>query len=279
MSATSKVNISKLGIIAGGGDLPCRLIDRCFELGIEPYLVGFKGQTPAETMRSDLKHVWVGLGCAGKIIEFFKSNNVSDLVMIGGVRRPSLSEIKPDFRGVQILSRIGFRALGDHGLLDALKKELENDGFSLHGFYDFCEQFIMPEGDLASVSPLSEDNESIALGLDASQGIGALDIGQSVIVQQGLVIGVEGVEGTDALIERCSPLLKKGRGGILVKTCKPQQDERLDMPVIGRKTVIQAAQYGLIGLVFQAGKTIIVDPKTVAKCADQYKIFVHGVSV
>ena len=273
------MNISRLGIIAGGGDLPAHLIARCKVLNIEPYIIAFNGQTNSEILDDELTHLWVGLGCAGKIINFFKSHDVHDLVMIGGVHRPSFSEIRPDFKGIQILSRIGFRALGDDGLLDALKNELELEGFNLHGFYDFCDKFLVSEGLLGVCSPNQNDQVTIDLGLRISQEIGALDIGQSVVVQQGLVIGVEGVEGTDALIQRCAPLLKKGRGGILVKTCKPQQDSRLDMPVIGETTIKMAHDHGLVGVVLHTGKMIVVDPKNVAKCADQHNIFVLGTSI
>ncbi|PCJ99739.1 MAG: UDP-2,3-diacylglucosamine pyrophosphatase [Zetaproteobacteria bacterium] len=278
MPATQEITVKKLGIIAGGGNLPSYLLSICNDKGIEPFIIGFDGQTGVDIME-DNHHQWVGFGEAGKIISFFKSNGVKDLVLIGGVKRPSFSEIKPDFKAVKILSRIGFRALGDNDLLSALKTELEKEGFILRGVQDFCDGLLIEEGTVGRYKPEPDDAVSIEFGLKVSQEIGALDIGQSVIVQNAMIVGVEAVEGTDALIARCSDLQQNGRGGILVKTRKPQQDKMLDMPTIGPQTIINAHNAGLAGIVLHAGNVIIVDIKTVANYADKYKIFVVGVPV
>lgn len=277
MPTTKKINIKKLGIIAGGGGLPAYLLSICEDRGIEPYIIGFDGHTDAEIMTGNYK--WVNFGAVGKIISFFKSNDVTDLVLIGGVKRPSFAEIKPDFKAVKILSRIGMRALGDSDLLSALKAELESEGFTLHAIQDFCDRLLVEEGALGRYKPKSDDAVDIELGLKISREIGGLDIGQSVIVQNGMVIGVEAVEGTDALIERCASLQQNGRGGILVKTRKPQQDKALDMPTIGVQTIEKAHNAGLSGLVLHADNVIIIDVKTVVKYADKYKLFVVGVSI
>ncbi|PCJ01194.1 MAG: UDP-2,3-diacylglucosamine pyrophosphatase [Alphaproteobacteria bacterium] len=278
MPTTQEINIQKLGLIAGGGNLPAYLLSVCKDKGIEPFIVGFNGQTDAALM-SRHNHQWAEFGSVGKIISFFKSNGVTDLVMIGGVKRPPFTQIKPDFKAVKILSRIGLRALGDNDLLSVLKKELESEGFTLHGIQDFCDRLLVEEGTLGRFKPEGDDLIDIEFGLKASQGIGALDIGQSVIVQNGIIVGVEAVEGTDSLIERCADLQQNGRGGILVKTRKPQQDKALDMPTIGVQTIINAHKAGLSGIVLHADNVIVVDMKTVAKYADKYKLFVVGVPI
>lgn len=271
-------HIKKLGIIAGGGSLPSQLISACQEKNIEPYIVGFEGQTN-EKLKDDNSHFWTHLGSAGKIIKYFRSKDVKDLVMIGHIKRPAFNELKPDLKAVQIISRIGMKALGDNGLLTALKSELEREGFKLHGIHKFCDDLFVREGLVGSIKPKPEDQASIDRGIKVSQGIGQMDIGQSVVVQNGIVIGVEAIEGTDVLISRCKPLLKKGRGGILVKTCKPNQDKDLDLPTIGVQTVENAHQSGLVGIVIQAEHVIMTNPEAVAKYADKHKIFVLGVSI
>ena len=278
MPTTQEINIQKLGIIAGGGSLPAYLISICKDKGIEPFIIGFEGQTDAALMNGH-KHQWMEFGAVGKIISFFKSNGVTDLVMIGGVKRPPLTEIKPDLKAVKILSRIGLRALGDNNLLSVLKGELESEGFTLHGIQDFCDGLLVEEGTLGRFKPKDDDWVDIEFGLKVSQEIGALDIGQSVIVQNSMIVGVEAVEGTDALIDRCAALQQKGRGGILVKTRKPQQDKALDMPTIGVQTIMNAHKAGLAGIVLHADNVIGVDIKTVAKYADKYKLFVIGAPI
>lgn len=280
MPAAQKIGkIKKLGIIAGGGSLPAHLLSVCQKNNIDPYLIAIEGQADLDLTQNAENFIWAKIGFAGKIIKFFKDQNVSDLVLIGSIKRPKLSELKADLKGMQLISRIGLKSMGDSTLLDTVKYELQKEGFMLHGVHEFCDQLLVKEGVIGNLSPKQEDTETITLGLKASQGIGALDIGQSVIVQDGRVIGVEGVEGTDNLIKRCEPLLRKGRDAILVKTCKPQQDNRLDLPTIGLQTIINAHKYGLSGIVLQAQKVLIIDPESIAQHANQYKMFVIGMTI
>lgn len=279
MSSEEKITPKRLGIIAGAGHLPLSLVETCQSKGMTPYVVCLEGQASA----SDFDHVThsqtFGLGKAGAIMAYFKSHDVADLVMIGAVKRPSLTSLKPDLKAVKILSKIGMKALGDDGLLRALKGELEREGFTLHGMHEFCDDLLMPEGVLGSIAPDHDMQSDIEYGLAMSQHIGRLDIGQSVIIQQGVVIGVEAIEGTDALIQRCAPLFKEGRKAILVKTCKPQQDRALDMPTIGIKTLKNLHKSGLCGVVLHAHNTLLVDREAVADYADTHDIFVYGATL
>lgn len=279
MPATQEVEkIKKIALIAGGGMLPRSIIADCAKRGIEVFIVGFEGQTPRELVE-DSPHLWTHLGAVGQVINVLKEQGIKDLVMAGGMKRPSLLELRPDFKALKILGKIGFGALGDDGLLKLLKAELENEGFAIHGVQKFSQHLIAAEGLLGKTKPLKEDEQTVDLGVKVSQAIGALDIGQAVIVQQGLVIGVEAIEGTDSLIERCGGLLRTGRGGILVKTCKPQQDRSMDLPTIGSETIELANKYGLCGIIIQAGHSIILDTKSVADKADAYNMFILGIKV
>lgn len=270
--------IKKLGLIAGGGVLPALLVEECQKKGIDVFIIGFKGQTDLHLMGM-APHKWAALGAVGTILGTFKENNIKDLVLIGRIRRPSLREIKPDFKAAKILTRIGFRALGDNGLLSALRKELEAEGFVLHGIHEFCEDLLAKEMSFGPILPDTQQEKDILIGIEASQKIGRMDIGQSVVVQNGDVLGVEGAEGTDELIKRCGMLRKSGRGPILIKTCKPQQDRDLDMPTIGPDTIKTAFEAGFSGIIFEAGATLVVDPKTIEDLADQYKMFVRAVKL
>lgn len=278
MPTSQKIDIKKLGIIAGGGSLPRQLSDSCTSQGIEPIIVGFHGHTESKTLENHT-HIQVSLGCAGKVIGFFHDHDVTDLVMIGHIKRPSFTELKPDFKAIQILSRIGFKALGDNSLLSALKRELENEGFTLHGIQKFCQDLLIGSGVLGRYSPNAKQAHDIDYGIQVSQEIGALDIGQSVIIQDGVVIGVEAAEGTDELIKRCKHIQKKGNGGILVKTCKPQQDKDLDMPTIGIQTIKNAHESGLSGIAVHANNVIIIDPDAVTEYANKHKLFIIGVNI
>ncbi|HEY1364341.1 MAG TPA: LpxI family protein, partial [Xanthobacteraceae bacterium] len=125
--------------------------------------------------------------------------------------------------------------------------------------------------------PDAQAAADIEHGLRIARALGALDIGQAVVVQQGLVLGVEAIEGTDELLGRCAALRREGPGGVLVKTAKPGQERRADRPVIGPQTVALAAAAGLRGIAVEAGAAIVIDRDEVAAAADRAGLFVVGV--
>ena len=268
--------IVRLGVIAGSGRLPETLLHACDSKGIEPFVVGFEGQTDPSLVQGR-NHMWTRLGAAGQVIQTLKAHDIHDLVLIGSMRRPTLGELRPDLKTVEFFARLSVRAIGDNNLLGILRNILEEEGFTLHGIHRFADDLLTPSGVIGHYKPKKDDWIDIKRGLEVSQILGAQDIGQSVIVQEGMVLGVEAAEGTDELIQRCKHLRRKGRGGVLVKTCKPQQDRDLDLPTIGPETVQQAASCGLAGIAVQAGQSLLIDSQKVAEIADQHKIFVIGI--
>lgn len=273
--SASTPDIDRLGVIAGGGSLPEKLIHACDKRNIMPFVVGFEGQTDHRIVEGR-NHMWTRLGAAGQILNTLKAHHIRDLVLVGSIRRPSLAELKPDFKAAEFFARIGLKAMGDNDFLSVLRKVLEEEGFRIHGIHDFAEDLLAPAGNIGRIKPKKADWPDIWRGIEASQDLGHLDIGQSVIVQEGMVLGVEAAEGTDELIRRCRHLQRKGRKAVLVKTCKPQQDRRLDLPTIGPQTVHMAAENNLGGIIIHAGHTLLLDPQKVADLADRHKIFVTG---
>ena len=273
MSAQTKIEEKPtLGVIAGGGALPLKLLEACDRKGIIPFVVGFEGQTNPETVRGRY-HLWTPLGAAGQIIQTLKAHGIKEIVLIGSVRRPSLDELRPDWKTARLLTRIGFSALGDDGLLKGLHKELTRQGFTIRGVQDFIDDLLASHGNYASRKPDRKDWPDIEKGCSVVKRLGHLDIGQACIVQRGLVLGVEAVEGTDRLIQRCGELKRDGAGGILVKLSKPGQEKNLDLPTIGPETISQIQKAGLHGVVIEAGRTILVDPQETAYLADKAGIF------
>jgi DUF1009 family protein len=206
-----------------------------------------------------------------------RENNVGELVLAGGIRRPSLTALRPDWRAAKLFARIGYRALGDDGLLSAVVSELEREGFRVIGPDQLLASALIPEGPLGKIHPDMQSGADIERGLRVARMLGALDVGQAVIVQQGLVLGVEAIEGTDELIRRCAPLRREGMGGVLVKVEKPGQERRADRPTIGPCTVLLAAETGLRGIAIEANGTIVLDRHEVIRAADAAGLFVVGV--
>jgi DUF1009 family protein len=267
-----------LGILAGGGTLPRQVAEAAAAQGRPVFLVAFAGQHDPATVEG-FPHVVLPIAKAGQIIKALRAAGVVDLVMAGGVRRPSVSELGLDWRGVQLFAKIGARALGDDGLLTAIRKELEGEGFRLVGPKDILVDGTVPAGLLGGHRPDEQADADIMHGIAIAKALGALDVGQAVVVQQGLVLGVEAIEGTDALIARVGPLRREGPGGVLVKIAKPQQDRQIDLPAIGVRTVEAAAASGLRGIAIQAGATLVLERGALIAAADAAGLFLLAVDV
>jgi len=266
----------KLGILAGGGELPRLLIQSCRKAGRDVFVIAFKGQCDAETV-VDVDHAWVRLGAAGKSIQLLKANAAQDLVMAGHIRRPSMTALMPDARAIRFLAS-GAMNRGDDGLLRTIIAGLERDeGFCMVGVHEVMPELLAPEGPLGSISPSSEDQVDIDVAVHGALDLGAADKGQAAVALGGALVALEEQDGTDAMLKR---LIQSGqaRGGVLAKMTKPGQERRADLPAIGKLTVENAHAAGLKGIVVEAGGSLIVGRDAVVEAADALGVFVVGVT-
>lgn len=267
---------AKLGILAGGGPLPGYLVDACRSAGRDVFVIAFEGQADPDVI-GDTPHAWVRLGAAGEALDRLHAENVEEIVMAGPVRRPGWLELRPDRRAAKFLGR-GLLNKGDDGLLGAIVRALEEEeGFRVVGADDVLGDLQAPAGAFGREAPDRDAKSDIAFGVKVLSTTGPLDIGQAVVVQQGIVVGLEAAEGTRRLIERCGDLQRQGRGGVLVKLPKPGQETRADMPSIGPDTIIAAARSGLVGVAVAAGRTLVLDREAVVREADARGLFVVGI--
>ena len=180
-------------------------------------------------------------------------------------------------RTAAFFAKVGMKSLGDDGILRALVKEIEGEGMTVRGIHEVLPELLIKKGVLGKVKPSKQAKEDIRRAAEVATELGRLDVGQAVVVQQGLVLGVEGIEGTGELVRRCGDYKRKGEGGVLVKIRKPQQDMRVDLPTIGDKTVQAAYEAGLSGIALHAGNGLIVNEKETVKLADKLGLFVMGI--
>lgn len=267
----------KLGIIAGGGILPQILIRHCQQTERDFFVLAIENNADKEIFTSDVPHKWIRIGQAGTGFKLMHEQNAEEIVMIGTIHRPSLADLVPDLRTAAFFARIGMKSIGDDGILRALIKEIESENMRVVGIHEVLPDLLVKQGVLTKAKPDKQALADIARGVEVGLELGRLDVGQSVIVQQGLVLGVEGIEGTDKLIERCGTYQRKGNGGILVKLRKPQQDMRIDLPTIGTKTIENLHKAGLRGVAVHAGNALIVNEKEVIDLANKYKMFIVGI--
>ena len=276
---------SPIGLVAGGGGLPFAVAESLAARGIEPIFFALKGICDPEKV-SRFRHHWISVGQIGKVVRLLRNENCRDLVFIGTLVRPALSEIRLDWGTVRAMKHIlaAFRGGDDH-LLSGVGRILERDGFRMVGVKDVAPDLLMPAGCLTRTAPDSSATADIAKGQDVLRALGPFDIGQAVVVIDGHVVGVEGIEGTDALLVRIAQLRAEGRirtkpgRGVLVKTPKSGQDLRYDLPTLGPRTIENAAAAGLAGVAVAAGNTLVAEPQALVNAADASGLFVVGLPV
>ena len=266
---------SRLGIVAGRGDLPARLIAACRAVGRDYYVLALEEQTDRSTVQ-DAPHDWVRLGAGAQALELLRRAGVRDLVFAGAVRRPSLMAIRPDALTARFLAEVGLRAFGDDSLLRLILARFEQEGFQVLSPETLLDELLAPQGTFGAVTPDIDAERDIARGVAVARALGAVDVGQAIVVQQGIVLAVEAAEGTDEMIARAGTLRREGPGGVLVKVSKPGQDRRVDLPVIGPETVRRAAAAGLRGIAVEAGATLVIDRPAVIREADASGVFLVG---
>jgi DUF1009 family protein len=266
-----------LGIIAGGGPFPGRVAAAAVASGRRVFIVSLRGHAEPDVVGA-FPHQDIRLGAAGEILASLRRQGCTDLVLVGPVRRPSFLDIRPDAEGARILARIG-RAMfaGDDGLLAAVVRVLGEEGFRVLGAHEILTEAIGPKGVLGRIGPDAAAEADIARGVAVVRALGAVDVGQGCVVQQGIVLAVEAIEGTDAMLARSAALARPGAGGVLVKIVKPGQDRRADLPTIGPATLRAAAAAGLRGVAFEAGGTLLTDRAACIVAADTAGLFLVGI--
>ena len=268
----------KLGVIAGKGELPNLVVEAARAQKRPIFVLAIEGQT-APVLVEDVEHAWVSMGSVGRAIERLHGAQVEDVVFAGAIHRPSLAKIGLDVRAAGLLARMGRAALGDNSILETLIRELEGEGFRVIGADDVLSELVAGEGPFGRHQPDDTAESDIGRGVEVARALGTVDVGQAVVVQQGLVLGVEAIEGTDALIWRTKGIAREGPGGVLVKIKKSGQDRRADLPTIGVSTVRSCAETGLRGIAVEAGETLVLGRKELIAAADAAGLFVTGIRI
>jgi len=281
ISAASEIS-SPVGVIAGGGAMPFAVADRLAARGVTPILFALKGACDSERVKR-FRHHWISVGQLGRATKLFRAEGCRDLIFIGTLQRPALSEIRLDWGTIRVLGNVmrAFRGGDDH-LLTSIGRILEQDGFRMVGVKDAAPDLLMPAGSITRAVPDGSASADIARGCEVLGALGPFDIGQAAIVIDGHVVAVEDIEGTDGLLARVARLRADGRlrakaaRGVLVKAPKSGQDLRFDLPTIGPKTIEGAAKAGLAGIAIIAGNTIAAESQAMIEAADQAGLFIQG---
>lgn len=263
--------IKPVGLLAGEGALPLKLITHCRLHNIPIFAVQFKG-CDYQNWPQEIPVLKTRLEKVGEIFTYFKKNNVKNVVMVGNLHRPSVASLRPDFRGLKTLGRIaGAFAKGDDNLLRSLKQEIESEGFKVRGIDSYLTDLIAPLGGLTQ-RPCELSLEALKKGIEAAKKHGLEDKGQSVLLHTDGSVSYEGRDGTTALIR------DYGReGSVLIKMIKPQQDPDLDRPTVGIHTLKMLQEKHCYGLVIEANAVLMVDKDDMISYANENALFIEAV--
>lgn len=267
----------KLGIIAGGGPYPRRVADAWVKKGGEAFIVCIRDFADP-SLFAGYPYMVERVGAAGNIINRLRAEGVTKISLSGRARRPSILSLLPDAWTAKAIARVGRSAFsGDDTLLRAAMNLLREEGFEIIGPMSILGGILAEAGRVAGPEPDAMARQDIARGIAVLSALSPQDVGQAVVVQQGLVLGVEAIEGTDALLTRAGEQRREGPGGVLVKLPKIGQEMTVDAPVIGPVTVAGAVAAGLRGIAIEAMGTVIADkPETLQAAADA-GLFIYAV--
>lgn len=273
----------KLGLIAGGGALPLAIAARCEAEGRAVFVVRLAGFADAHLVR--YPGVEAGMAEIGKVLSALKKAGCASVCFAGTVNRPDFKSLKPDLKGATVLPGIIAAATkGDDALLRKILSVFEGEGYAIEGADDILGGETLPAGALGQVEPTASQLADLRKALHVAEKAGELDIGQGAVVCDGLVLAVEAQEGTDAMLSRVAGLPADLRGsatelkGALGKAPKPIQDLRVDMPVMGARTVEMAHAAGLAGVGGFAERLILIDRPAIIEAADRLSLYVWGES-
>lgn len=265
-----------LGLIAGRGRLPLDIARAARRRGLEVAAVAFHGDTEPELAESVTRVRWLHLGEIGALLSWLREAGVTEAILAGKILKTNLygdlASLRPDARAISLLAALEDRS--DDGILGAFAGALAAEGIVLRPQAELVPELLAARGVLGGVSPTDAQRRDAAFGFRIAKALGAVDVGQTVVVRERAVMALEAIEGTDAAIRRGAVL--GGRGITVVKVAKPRQDPRFDMPAVGPDTIAVLAEVQAGALAVEAGRTLLVDRERMVRMADEAGIAILG---
>lgn len=272
-----------IGLIAGSGEFPLEIAQSITATGLPVFILGLRGFYDRRLRQFPFTSV--DMLDPKNAIAVLRAQNVTDVVLAGGVHRPgpsALLSIYSAYRNRDELTKL--LGSGDDTLLRGVVNFLEDHGFQVLGIGSVAPSLLAPLGQIGAIATPPQIQRSVDFAMALLNDLGRYDVGQAVAIAGKRVLAIEGPEGTDAMLARvrdmrASKRVKLGdEPAILVKIAKPQQDRRIDLPAIGPKTIRSLKTAGLAGAVVAAGDVVLVEQNKLISAADNAGIFLMGVN-
>ncbi len=263
------------GIIAGAGAFPLHVAQEAKRQGFTVVGIGLKDWADPSLTRHVDVYEEIPVGQLGKLIRCLKTHHVRQVIMAGKITKDVLFDARVafDLDALAILGKV--RDFSVNGLLGAIGEKLTQQGVTLLDSSTFLKQDLCPVGVLTTRQPTPVEREDVRVGVRAARKLAELDVGQTVLVKERVIVAVEALEGTDAAITRAGALANGGL--VLVKMASATQDMRFDLPILGPQTIAMARQAGVTCVAVEAHKTLLLDRAQLLAHANEAKISLLGV--
>ena len=265
--------MSKIGIISGGGKLPILIGNNLLKKNYDVTFFLIK-DTFDKQIYSNVRTIEIKLNSIKKILKKLEENQITKIIFAGNIARPSLKDINFDFETLNFAKKMFLSKKGDNELLIAIEKLFREKGFEYLDWKSYCPELFSSKTNLTIKLPTKEANLNLYKALNIFKNYGNLDIGQSLIVQNEIVLGLEAAEGTDQLIIRCNDLKKNGDKGVLIKASKYNQSNILDIPTIGKQTLKLLIDNDYEGVFIEKNHCLIIDQDEVTNLANTNNLFI-----
>ena len=270
--------MKKIIILAGSGELPYNIASELKKRNIDFFIISFKNNKVSLKLKK-FNPIEINFGKIVTELKKLKIKKFDSIIMIGGLTKPKLNEIKPDINSLKLVPMFAKKIIegGDNNLLTFCIKRIEDIGFKIINIKDVLPELFLGKGVFTKISPGNDIISDIKKGQKILDQISKFDIGQSIILQKGNVVGIEGVQGTDILIKNSKNYLEKDSNAVLIKSIKQKQDLRVDLPTIGINTLQNCLKSNIYGVAFSANNTIFLDLKKIISYCNINKLFLIGV--
>ena len=269
--------MNKIGIISGNGDLPLCIGKNLIQKNYDVCFFCIKNFANINTYKN-FENVEIELTSFSKILNLLAEKKINEIIMVGGISRPSIHEIRFDFNTLSLIKDYFLESKGDDQLLQTISNFFLKKGFPLFDWKNKCTELFSSEDNLSNRKPSKHAIQNMHKGLNTFKVVGTADIGQSIIVQNQLILGIESIEGTDELMRRCRKYKKNGDRGVLLKLSKYKQDDKLDLPTIGLETFNILLNCNYEGVFIEKDNCVIVEKEKVIEFCNKNKLFLSTVN-